>query len=648
MYYYKVAPAVPYIDLLTYRYNCKLNAGTLVKIEVGRRIVEGIVFETSSNDQLSKIKDIISVNEHITFPEQYLKFIRKLSQYYSYPLGTVIHKIVPTRYIDRFFGNVKEKKHTYTAITLNDEQQVAYEEISKQLSQFGVFLIYGVTGSGKTEVYCKLINDIIHAGGQVLYIVPEIALTSQLYERLSNRLIDEVAVYHSKIADKKREQILSNFNNGNLKVLLGARSSLFVPGKNIKMIIIDEEHDSSFKQEDIPHYHTRDMAILYAKILNIPIVLGSATPSLESYQNAISGKYHLLRLNQKFYPKSTTDIVLLDMKKEELIEEFFSKKLYDEIHQRLKNNEQTLLLINKKGYASNIICNHCGSIFRCPNCDVSLTYYKKNNHGRCHYCDEKITFFICSNCNQKDFKIIGTGSEKIYELLNDLFPDEVIRLDQDTLTSATRIDNILKEFESKKKKILVGTQIIAKGLNYPDITLIGVINIDNMFTIPDFRIEEKSIQILTQFLGRGGRFEKPCKMLIQTYNPENYIFEILKMGDLDTFYKVMLQKRKALNYPPFCRLIRVLFEGPKLNELMLVTQEIARILKSNIRLSDTMLGPSIAPISKIKNRYRVQVIIKIKSVSTIPFYKEKIDSLFNTIKKGNMTFTLDVDPYNFM
>ncbi len=647
MFYYKVAVAVPYLSFLTYKSQYALNIGAVVRVEVRKRYVLGIIYEITQSVEDEQIKEITEVSDEISIKNEYLNFIQKLSNYYTYPIGTVIHKIVPLRFIEPVLSKIREPKTEYNNVVLNDEQQVVYDEIKKGFDRFGVYLIYGVTGSGKTEVYCKFINDVIAKGGQVLYILPEIALTTQLFQRVQSRLVKEAAIYHSKISDKKRKEVIYSFNAGKLSVIVGARSALFIPGKDVKLIIVDEEHDSSFKQEDIPHYHTRDMAVLYGKILNIPVVLGSATPSIESYFNALSGKYHLLKLEKKFHSNSETDIDILDMKKEEVIGDFLSKKLYDAIYERLSKDEQTLLLINKKGYSNYIICRSCGNIFQCHNCSVSMTYYKSEEMAKCHYCGGYAKFFKCQHCGSTDFFVSGTGSEKVYDVVNQLFPEQVIRLDQDIVTSNKRVDGVFEQFANKSKKILVGTQIISKGLNYPDITLIGVINVDNLFTIPDFRVEERAVQLLTQFLGRGGRFDKPCQMIIQTYNPDNPVFEIVRSGDLEKFYRETLEKRRLLGYPPFVKLVRILLDGAKMEELMNCAYKLVESLKSNAN-NDKVLGPTVAPISKIKNRYRVQIILKVHKVSNISKYRQIVDEVFQKNRKGNMKFIFDVDPYNFM
>ncbi|ADR18664.1 replication restart helicase PriA [Calditerrivibrio nitroreducens] len=648
MFYYKVAVATPYLQFLTYKSINDIPDGTIVKVEVKKRTVLGIIYSKTTDFDPLDIKEILDIYDNIRLTNYYLTFLEKLSNYYTYPIGTTLHKISPIRFIDLDIKKVKEPNLSYHTVSLNDEQQSIYEEIAKKLDKFYTYLIYGVTGSGKTEIYCKLINDVLDRDGQVIYILPEITLTTQLFHRLQIRLKKEVAVYHSKITEKKRQDILVRFNSGALSVIIGARSALFVPGKNIKLIIVDEEHDPSFKQEDTPHYNARDMAVLYGKILNIPVVLGSATPSIESYYNASTNKYKLLRLNQKFHPNTETSIDIIDMKNEEVIDDFLSKKLYDGIYERLNRGEQTLLLINKKGYSSYIICRYCGTILQCNNCSVSMTYYKSDKVARCHYCGTYQHKFRCGKCGGEDFFTVGTGSEKVFELMDQLFPGEILRLDQDVVTSTRRVESILSEFGEKRKKILVGTQIISKGLNYPDITLIGVINIDNLFTLPDFRVEERSVQMLTQFLGRGGRFEKPCQMIIQTYNPDNPVFNVVKTGQLDRFYNDIIEKRKAMGYPPFVHLVKILIDGQRIDKVMDISNKISESLKHTLSKEDKLLGPAIAPISKIKNRHRMQIILKVKTVSNIAKYRKMVDDIFYKYKHGNTKFIFDVDPYNFM
>lgn len=648
MYFYKVAVPVPYLDFLTYKSNETISAGSLVLVEVGKKVLRGIVFG-EDKEHPKDIKEIISVlSSEVVFKKEYLNFIEKLSNYYCYPLGTVVYKLIPLKLFDEDLSVELGEGNNIEPFELNNEQEKVFRDIFGKIDRFSVNLIYGVTGSGKTEVYCRLINEVVSNDGQVLYIVPEIALTSQLYQRLRKRISGRLGVYHSKVAPKKRIEVFNLFAKNKIDVVLGTRSSLFLPAYNLKLIVVDEEHEMSFKQEDLPQYQLRDMAVLYGKCWNIPVVLGSATPSVESMYNCMSGKYQLYRLNNKFYNDHPVDIELLDMKNTDLIEGSISKQLYDAIYERLQANEQVLLLVNKKGYSNHLRCVKCGTILQCTNCSVSVTYYKSLKSCKCHYCNEVFRYFTCTKCGSNDFLPTGTGSEKVYEILDQLFPDEVLRLDHDIVTSVKRVDQIFNAFERKEKRILVGTNIIAKGLDYPDITLIGVVNIDNMFVLPDFRAEERVFQTLVQFIGRGGRFDKKCKMLIQTYSPENPVFAYVMGGDHDRFYGDLLNKRKQLGYPPFTRLVRVLLTGANHDLCHNLIEKMADELKKNLQKDDRILGPSVANIMRIKNRFRYHFLIKVKNTGSIPGYKKAVEGTFNKLKKGNMTLLYDVDPYNFM
>lgn len=650
MYFYRVAVPIPYIELLTYKSDEHLNIGALVEVEVGKRVVNGIVFDSEENglehNDLKYIRSVLSDN--VIFNSFYIDFLKSLSNYYCYPIGTILYKLVPLKLFNSNFYDKVYPQIENIQFNLNEEQSEVYNRIKNKLGNFGVTLLYGVTGSGKTEVYCKLINDVIKEEGQVLYIVPEIALTSQLFQRLKNRVNTEVAIYHSKISTKIKERIFNLFNKNRLKVVLGARSSLFLPPSNLKLIVIDEEHETSFKQDDIPHYHLRDMAVLYGKINNIPVILGSATPSMETMNNGINGKYEILRLTGRYHGGDNVSMKLVDMKEVENIGGIISKELYDGIFKRIQNNEQVLLLVNKKGYSRYLLCQKCGRILECPNCDVALTYYKSENYAKCHYCSSIIRYFKCNRCGCNDFFPVGSGSERVYEVIEELFSNEVLRLDQDVVTSMKRVDGILEKFGKKEKKILVGTGIIAKGLDYPDITLIGVINIDNMFALPDFRSDERAFQMLVQFAGRGGRFEKDCEMIIQTYNIDNPIFGYLIRGDYDKFYQDSLKKRKLLHYPPFCKLVRVLIDSAKEIDASNISTLIAEDLKIRLNRDDILLGPSAANINKIKNRYRYNFLIKVSNSKNIQIYKKIIEKKFLELKKNNSSLSFDVDPYNFM
>lgn len=651
MFYYRVIVPVPKLGALTYRSEYIIPIGSVVEVEVGKRFVRGIVFseEKDGTDADIKIKDIsLLLSSQPVFPETYLKFIVLLSEYYCNDIGTVMHKLVPIKLFENEKELIISNKGKGIKYDLNDEQYKAYKNIKEKIDRFNVNLLYGVTGSGKTEVYCEVINEVIKNGGQILYIVPEIALTSQLFSRLKNRIDGVVEVYHSKVPDKKRKTVFKGFNNNKINIILGARSALFLPPSNLKLIIVDEEHEFSYKQEDAPYYQLRDMAVLYGKIANIPVILGSATPSLESFYNVSAKKYNLLRLNNKFHNDNKIRIELVDMKEVEQIGNVLSIELYNAIYDRLTKNEQVLLLVNKKGYSNFLVCRSCGEVLQCVNCSVSMTYYKNYEYCKCHYCDGVIKRFVCKKCGCGDFVPVGVGSEKVYEILNSLFPDQIIRIDQDVVTSVKRLDGIFKHFAEKSKRILVGTNIITKGLDYPDITLIGVINIDNLLMLPDFRAEEKAFHTLVQFVGRGGRFYKSCDMIIQTHNIDHPVFHYLINGNYEDFYKDSLLKRKILDYPPYSRMVRMLVRGANQSLVESVTKEICNDLKDNLIKGDKLVGPSPAVVYKVKNRYRYNLLIKVHKIANIQCYYRLVKDRFSKLKKGSIDFIFDVDPYNFM
>ena len=546
-----------------------------------------------------------------------------------------------SREVYRYNDNTIENKHT---VFLNEEQSKVVKEVIDNLNTNNTYLLKGVTGSGKTEVYMHIIKEVIDRGMQAIMLVPEISLTPQIVSRFRQRFNDEVAVLHSGLSDGERYDEYRKIKKGLVKIVVGARSAIFSPFQNLGVIIIDEEQVTSYKQENNPRYHTRDVALFRCKYHNCPLVLGSATPSLESYARAKKGVYRLLTLNKRANNKLMPEIRIVDMKKE--IRNNYhniSLELENAIKEKLDKKEQIIILLNRRGYSSMLTCKDCGEVIKCPNCDISLTYHKTSNTLRCHYCGygTKVQD-TCPSCYGKSLTMYGLGTEKLEEELVKKFNARVVRMDLDTTTSKKAHSKIIKDFLEQKYDILVGTQMIAKGLDFPNVTLVGVINADASLNIPDFRSSEYTYQLLSQVSGRSGRDKKEGIVIIQTLNPEHYSIKYAKDHDYDGFFNYEMRIRKKLGYPPYyyLTLIKILSRDYQL--CMKEANKVGEFLRKNLPSDVIVLGPSIASTFKVNNIYHFQCIIKYKKEDDIKEVLRTIDNIYKVNTK--VRIEMDIDP----
>ena len=501
---------------------------------------------------------------------------------------------------------------------LTSDQQRAFEAISEKIHAHEqcTYLLHGVTGSGKTEVYLQTIEEVLNLNRQAMMLVPEIALTPQMVLRFKRRFGDEVAVLHSGLSKGERYDEWQKIRDGKARVSVGARSSVFAPFKNLGMIIIDEEHESSDKQEDYPRYHARDIAQWRSEYHQCPLILGSATPSLESFARAEKGVYELLSLPNRVNQQALPEVEIVDMR-EELNSgnrSMFSNQLRDAIQQRLDNQEQIVLFLNRRGYASFMLCRDCGHVPQCPNCDISLTYHKSTDQLKCHYCGhQEVPPNQCPNCESEHIRQMGTGTQRVEELLQEAFQEaRIIRMDVDTTSRKGAHEKLLNDFGSGKGDILLGTQMIAKGLDFPNITLVGVLNADTMLNLPDFRASERTYQLLTQVAGRAGRHEKEGQVLIQTYNPDHYAIKDVQENDYTAFFQKEMNYRKIGKYPPYFFLINFTIAHKEMKKVMEASKHIHKILLQHLTDKALVLGPSPAALSRINNEYRFQILVKYK------------------------------------
>ena len=555
-------------------------------------------------------------------------------------------------YRDPFANQTFEKT---TALSLNAEQQVAVETIlqSVQEQQSQTYLLEGITGSGKTEVYLQVIAEVLNQGKTAIMLVPEISLTPQMVQRFKSRFGEHVAVMHSGLSQGEKYDEWRKIERGEAEVVVGARSAIFAPIENIGVIIIDEEHEASYKQEETPRYHARDLAIWRSEYHHCPVVLGSATPSLESRARAQKNVYQRLRLTQRANQAATLPTIdVVDMRQE--VENgnvsSFSMSLQEKLQERLEKNEQSVLLLNRRGYSSFVMCRDCGYVLPCPNCDISLTLHMDSKTMKCHYCGhvERIPY-RCPNCGQDKIRYYGTGTQKVEEELQTLLPDSrILRMDVDTTRRKGAHEKILRTFGEGQADILLGTQMIAKGLDFPNVTLVGVLNADTALNLPDFRSSERTFQLLTQVSGRAGRAEKPGEVIIQSFNPEHYAIQLAKAQDYEDFYTKEMYIRHRGDYPPYYFTVQITASHPEENEAAKQMFQIATKLKQGLSPQAILLGPTPNAIMRVNNRYFYQVIIKYKQEPMLqPLLKEILTDTQRATARG-LKLSIDAEPMNFI
>lgn len=539
---------------------------------------------------------------------------------------------------------------------LSDEQLIAYDSISEKFKEKDVVLLHGVTGSGKTEVYIKLIKDAINRNEQVLYLLPEIALTTQIIVRLQKIFGDAVGVYHSKFNLNERVELWKDLLKGKsskYKIILGARSSLFLPFQNLGLVIVDEEHENTFKQFDpAPRYHGRDLAIVLAKMSSSKVLLGSATPSVESFFNANTGKYGFVELKKRFSGIQLPEVQCGDLKEEKKKKRMislFTPLLKLKIEEALNDKEQVILFQNRRGFAPMLECFTCGHIQQCKRCDVSLTYHKYANLLRCHYCGyvEQVQI-ACTACGSVETDLKGFGTEKIEEEVKNVFPKATVaRMDLDTTRGKNAYQNLISKFEDNEIDILVGTQMLSKGLDFDNVSLVGVLNADQMLFYPDFRAFERAYQLMAQVSGRAGRKKKRGKVIIQSHNPHHSTIRDVMANDYLNMYNNEIINRRNFNYPPFYRLISLTFKHKDKNFLDACSESYALNLKSAIG-KDRVLGPEYPGISRINNYYHKKILVKVEKELSITAIKVSIQHWINVYKKDpsfkSVRVIVDVDP----
>ncbi len=618
----------------------------------------------NSLDEIKKFNDYMKKRKEVTIATLKKNFSSKIvEKAINEKVISIEKKVILNSKISK--GEKKKSEIAEKEIILNDEQQKAVDTIKNSENQ--IFLLKGITGSGKTEIYINLIKESLKQGFGSIFLVPEISLTVQMIQRLEEEFHNEVAILHSKLTDKEKREEWTFIRNGEKKIVIGARSAIFAPVQNLKYIIVDEEHENTYKQENNPRYHVKNVAIKRAFLQNdnleedetvkskkIKVILGSATPSFETYYQAQQGDIELVELTKRYKNAKLPKFEVIDLNE---TAENFSEKLLDKISQTLQKNEQAILILNRKAFSNLLKCKDCGNIPTCPNCSISLNYYKYDNQLKCHYCGYETQFnSTCDECGSHKMRQIGAGTEKIEEELAGLFPSaRIVRVDSESIKTKQNYEKVYNDFKNHKYDIMLGTQIIAKGLDFSNVTLVGIINADIILNFPDFRASEKTFQLLTQASGRAGRGEKDGEVIIQTFNGENDVIKKTIESDYEGYYKNEMIIRKMLNYPPFGRIVILVISATEENlakeKAQTLRKEIVKNIDTVVKLTtNNFISDAFkSPIYKINGRYRYQIFFKFERENILKIKKiiKKCAGKFQKTEK-KLRITIDVDPINMM
>jgi primosomal protein N' (replication factor Y) len=628
--------------------------GKAVKRDIPDGILLGYKLSESYQDELITDLKNIFVNSVLLSKQELLS-----SGLTAYRIKKLINEntLQPVCGLPDIFGYFQPRDKVET-IEPNLEQKEAINEVTNNLNKFAPYLLYGITGSGKTLVYCHIAGKVLDINKTVLVLVPEIALAGTLLSYFKSFFGDKVALIHSGLKPKERQLIWMNIKNGKYKIVVGARSAIFAPLQNLGLIIVDEEHDESFKQDDpAPRFQARDAAVMRAKMAKIPIVLGSATPSIESFFNAESGRYKLLKLTRRPEDAEIPIVRVVDLKKEHTSTEeglFFTKTIVSKIKQSIKKNNQTILYLNRRGFSPKIKCADCGHTPDCPHCNIAMTFHKKGHKLMCHFCGFTDTnYHSCAECNGDKFIYIGVGTQKIEDILEELIENaRTVRLDSDIITARNQAHHILSDFAARKYNILLGTQMVAKGIDFPDVSLVGVMMADIGLDMPDFRASEKLFAKLIQVAGRSGRGIIPGEVVIQTFRPKLDLIDDAARQDYDTYYQREILSRQQLKYPPYSRLVNFKFSGKTENTVIKSSHDFRKNIENKLKNSGIkiiILGPAPCPLYRLRGRYRRHLIIKTGQITKfVKFLNDWENEQPGFGLPSSIRFTIDIDPYDMM
>lgn len=665
--YVEVILPVPLADTYTYFVppilEAQIVSGGLVSVDFGKNQYIGIIHSIHNTPpiHIKNIKPITGVESLQAVVRDYqFTFWKWISEYYLCKLGDVYKAVIPSGYRTGKTPRKKRKEKETAAETmplkqLNDLQQQVFHEINEGLKEKDVCLLHGVTSSGKTEIYTHFIQKALDRGEQVLYLLPEIALTAQITARLKRFFGDQLNIYHSKVSNNERihlwNQLLNEEGGG---IILGVRSSVFLPFRKLGLVIIDEEHEPSYKQQEpAPRYHGRNAAIVLAKMHNAKVILGSATPSVESYYNARIGKYAYARLEKRFEDTELPRIVPVDVKelrRKKIMKGIFSPPLIEKMTEVLEKKEQVLLFQNRRGFAAAITCRICDWTPKCRFCDISLTSHRADHkeHLSCHYCGRSFQVpKVCPECGSTELRALGFGTEKVEEDIRERFPEVTVeRMDADSTHTRRAMEGLIGRFENGETQVLIGTQMISKGLDFANVSLVGILNADGLMNFPDFRSYERAYQLMTQVSGRAGRRKERGEVILQTSHPDHPLIQEVIAQEYDEMFNMQIEERRLFRYPPFVRLIYINIRHRKEELLNEIAREYARLLQ--IRLGDRVIGPDKPLAGHIQKTYIRRVLLKVEltaSMSTLSSILTEVQAqILSNRDYRYTTFIYDTDP----
>lgn len=628
-----------------------------VKDKLGKKMIKYVALVNSNVDltpfkRATKQKQVIEYLMKQSKPILKSTLMEELQLTHSIVKTLVDKKVIEEIEVEAYRDPYADVVHSQSkALQLNEEQQVAVTTVAHacQENAHDIFLLHGITGSGKTEVYLQMIENVLAEGKQAIMLVPEIALTPQIAGRFKSRFQNKVAVLHSALSMGEKYDEWRKILKQEVQIVVGARSAIFAPFKEVGIIIIDEEHEATYKQEEAPRYHAIEVAKQRAITHRCPVVLGSATPSLESFARAQKGVYRLLTLSKRAVSTATLPTVkLIDMREQTAVSDqmILSDELQESIANRLERQEQVVLLLNRRGYSNFMQCRECGEVVNCPNCDVSLTYHKPNQKLKCHYCGfESFILKRCPSCQSEELRFFGLGTQKVEEYLQSQFPSaRIMRMDVDTTSRKGSHQELIAAFERKEADILIGTQMVGKGLDFPDVTLVGVLAADLMLHLSDFKAAERTFQLLTQVAGRAGRHELEGEVLIQTYSPEHYVMKCVVEQNYYKFYAEEMKMRRRFGYPPYYYLASVMMSSEDYNDLIRACDKVNQYLRNQLGHSCLIIGPTMPYVGRINQRFRMYFMIKYKQE---PRLRAILAQLLSYFQEGAVSLSLDYYPNQF-
>ncbi len=637
--FYKVLLPIAVNQTFIYSSKDRVEHGTRVLVSFRGKQRIGIVWDEAIQKPDYDTKEIIKVLDECPIVDSRLKKTIEFTAYYYLSfLGLVLKSAFPKK-VFRINESIDLKRDTVKGIdvnkgyVLNEEQENIYSKIEQ--TSFGVNLIFGVTGSGKTEIYMRIIEDMVKNGKKAIVLVPEIVLTPQYIDVFSKRFSSSViSIIHSRLTPNKKFNNWLDFVKGRTRILIGTRSAVFVDFSDVGVVVIDEENDESYKQESEPRYNAKDVAIYRAKQHNIPAILCSATPTLETYYKSISGKFKLFRLNKRIKNIPLPTVEIVEVKKDDIISDY----VLDKIDETLSKNKTVAVLANRRGFSNYVVCADCGYLFLCPNCSVSLTYHKKTGDLKCHWCESSFDIpEVCPKCGSRNIVSRGIGSQQVEEFLKQKFKEsDIERFDRDSVLTKKEFDRVVSKLRNGEIDILVGTQMLSKGHDISKIGLVIISSLEELFGVPDFRAKEKALSLVIQTAGRSGRREEGS-VIVQTLSKENDLVKYIKTHDYESFLKSEIESRKAFGYPPFGRLIRIIVESKSDEKARMTANEIGSLIKDRF----VVLGPSKCPLFKLRNNYRYHILIKTSDIMKAVHFLE------NNTRNFKERVHFDVDPISF-